>query len=127
MSVEREEVLRIARLAKLRLEEHELERMTGDLNSILAHVDALEALAGSGDGAAGSAAPGGGDDGAAPVGSERPWSAALPSSRPGERTASADVPVDPAGFAPDFRDGFFRVPSPPGVHAGGTTGGGSAS
>lgn len=122
MSVEREEVLRIARLAKLRLAEDELERMTGDLNSILAHVDALDALTGGAEGAADSAAPGGGD-GAAPVGSERPWSAALPSSRPGERTASGDVPVDPARFAPDFRDGFFRVPSPPGVHASGSAGG----
>jgi len=116
MSVEREEVLRIATLAKLHLDEEELQRMTGDLNSILAHVDALGALA---EEARGMAPP------AEIAGADRPWSAALPSARPGERTVSGDVPVDPAGFAPDFRDGFFRVPSPPGVHATGPGGEGT--
>jgi len=122
MSVEREDVLRIASLARLRLDEDELQRMTGDLNSILGHVDALGALGDEGlDGA--GAEPGG----VAIAGGERPWSAALPSARAGERTVSGDVAVDPARFAPDFRDGFFRVPSPPGVHPAGPAGGESAS
>ena len=41
MSVSRDEVARIARLARLELDEAEVERMTVDMNAILAHVEQL--------------------------------------------------------------------------------------
>lgn len=98
MSVGRDEVLRIASLARLRLGEADLERMTDDLNSILGHVDELAALEDS-----------------------EPRSTGLlegaPSTRPHEHTVPGEQPLDPTPIAPDFRDGFFVVPPPPGVHA----------
>lgn len=98
MSVDREEVLRIARLARLRLDDDELERMTSDLNSILEHVDALSALE---------------DD---DVVDDSRW-AERGSTRPTEETGADPERLDPSGMAPAFQDGFFVVPAPPGVHA----------
>ena len=98
MSVSREEVLRIARLARLRLDDDELARMTDDLNSILEHVDALAGL----------------EDG--DVADDTRW-AERPSTRPAEGTGADPERVDPSGMAPSFQDGFFVVPPPPGVHA----------
>ena len=43
MSVTRDDVLHVARLARLELSEQEVERFTSQLNSILAHVSELEA------------------------------------------------------------------------------------
>ena len=97
MSVEREEVLRIAKLARLRLSEDELERMTTDLNAILEHVDQLRELE--------EEAPGAGD------GREEG-----PSTRPDEAWGG-ERGIDPSRSAPAWRDGFFLVPSPPGLHA----------
>jgi aspartyl-tRNA(Asn)/glutamyl-tRNA(Gln) amidotransferase subunit C len=99
MSVDPEEVLRIARLARLRLDDDELERMTDDLNSILEHVDALGALE---------------DD---DVADEGRW-AERTSTRLAEETVADPERLDPSGMAPAFQDGFFVVPPPPGVHAG---------
>lgn len=96
MSVDREEVLRIASLARLRLAEDALDRMTHDLNSILAHVDQLMELE--------EEAPGAGDgrvEGA--------------STRRDESTGEGRD-LDPSRAAPDWREGFFLVPPPPGVH-----------
>jgi aspartyl-tRNA(Asn)/glutamyl-tRNA(Gln) amidotransferase subunit C len=42
--IEREQVLHVARLARLRLDEDEVERMTGELSGILEHVDRISAL-----------------------------------------------------------------------------------
>jgi aspartyl-tRNA(Asn)/glutamyl-tRNA(Gln) amidotransferase subunit C len=42
--IEREQVLHVARLARLRLSEDELERMTGELSGILEHVDRIAEL-----------------------------------------------------------------------------------
>jgi aspartyl-tRNA(Asn)/glutamyl-tRNA(Gln) amidotransferase subunit C len=42
--IEREQVLHVARLARLRLSETEVETMTGELSSILAHVDRIAEL-----------------------------------------------------------------------------------
>ncbi|MGA8747115.1 MAG: Asp-tRNA(Asn)/Glu-tRNA(Gln) amidotransferase subunit GatC [Solirubrobacterales bacterium] len=42
--IDREQVLNVARLARLRLDEEELERMTGELSGILEHVDRIAAL-----------------------------------------------------------------------------------
>lgn len=98
MSVDREEVLRIARLARLRLDDEELARMTDDLNSILEHVDALGALE---------------DD---EVADDSRW-AERRSTRLAEETGADPERLDPSRTAPAFQDGFFVVPPPPGVHA----------
>jgi aspartyl-tRNA(Asn)/glutamyl-tRNA(Gln) amidotransferase subunit C len=42
--IEREQVLHVARLARLRLDEAEVERMTGELSGILEHVDRIATL-----------------------------------------------------------------------------------
>lgn len=39
--IEREQVLHVARLARLRLTDDEVERMTGELSGILGHVDRI--------------------------------------------------------------------------------------
>ena len=42
--IDREQVLHVARLARLRLTDEEVERMTGELGGILQHVEAIQAL-----------------------------------------------------------------------------------
>jgi aspartyl-tRNA(Asn)/glutamyl-tRNA(Gln) amidotransferase subunit C len=42
--IEREQVLHVARLARLRLSEEEVERMAGELSGILEHVDRIGQL-----------------------------------------------------------------------------------
>jgi aspartyl-tRNA(Asn)/glutamyl-tRNA(Gln) amidotransferase subunit C len=42
--IDREQVLHVARLARLRLSDDEVERMTGELSQILEHVEQMEAL-----------------------------------------------------------------------------------
>jgi len=42
--IDREQVLYVARLARLRLSEQEVERMTGELSSILEHIETISAL-----------------------------------------------------------------------------------
>ncbi len=42
--IEREEVLHIARLARLRLSEEEVDRMQSELSGVLAHVDRIGTL-----------------------------------------------------------------------------------
>ena len=42
--IDREEVLHVARLARLRLDEKEVERMAGELSGILEHVERISAL-----------------------------------------------------------------------------------
>jgi aspartyl-tRNA(Asn)/glutamyl-tRNA(Gln) amidotransferase subunit C len=44
MSISRDTVLYIARLARLRLADAEVERMQRDLSAILSHVDSLQAV-----------------------------------------------------------------------------------
>lgn len=99
MSVDREEVERIARLARLRFDDGEVERLTKELNGILEHVEALRALTG-----------------AASVEGEPPSE-----SRPSTRSAAAGEPdvleTGPERMAPRWVDGFFVVPPPPGVLA----------
>jgi aspartyl-tRNA(Asn)/glutamyl-tRNA(Gln) amidotransferase subunit C len=91
--IDREQVLHIARLARLRLTEEEVERMTQELSGILEHVETIGAL----------------DlDGVEPtshvVALENVMRADLP-------TPSLDREQALAG-APDSSDGYFRVPSP---------------
>lgn len=42
--IDRDQVLHVARLARLRLSEEEVERMCGELSGILEHVDRIAAL-----------------------------------------------------------------------------------
>jgi aspartyl-tRNA(Asn)/glutamyl-tRNA(Gln) amidotransferase subunit C len=42
--IDREEVLHVARLARLKLTDEEVERMAGELSSILGHIDTLTQL-----------------------------------------------------------------------------------
>jgi aspartyl-tRNA(Asn)/glutamyl-tRNA(Gln) amidotransferase subunit C len=42
--IEREQVLHVARLARLRLSEGEVERMAGELSGILGHIDRIAEL-----------------------------------------------------------------------------------
>ena len=42
--IEREQVLHVARLARLRLSEEEVERMSGELSSILDHIEKIGEL-----------------------------------------------------------------------------------
>jgi aspartyl-tRNA(Asn)/glutamyl-tRNA(Gln) amidotransferase subunit C len=42
--IDREQVLHVARLARLRLSEEEIARMTGDLSSILDHIEKIGEL-----------------------------------------------------------------------------------
>ncbi len=42
--IDREQVLHVARLARLELTDEEIERMTGELSGILEHVDRIAAL-----------------------------------------------------------------------------------
>jgi aspartyl-tRNA(Asn)/glutamyl-tRNA(Gln) amidotransferase subunit C len=42
--IERDEVLHVARLARLRLTEEEIERMSGDLSSVLDHIEKIGEL-----------------------------------------------------------------------------------
>jgi len=89
VGVTREDVRHIAKLARLELEEAELERYTRELADILRHIDELAALEVEG---AGAGTPGGQaplrDDAAAPDGLMR----------------------SPAELAPEWRHGFFVVP-----------------
>lgn len=91
--IDREQVLHVARLARLALSEGEVDRMAGELSSILAHVERIDEL----------------DlDGVAPtthvveVGSALRADVVVPS-----------LPVEVVlAAAPDPADGGFRVPSP---------------
>ncbi|MDQ3588320.1 MAG: Asp-tRNA(Asn)/Glu-tRNA(Gln) amidotransferase subunit GatC [Actinomycetota bacterium] len=42
--IDRDQVLHVARLARLRLTDEEVERMTAELGDILQHIDAIQAL-----------------------------------------------------------------------------------
>jgi aspartyl-tRNA(Asn)/glutamyl-tRNA(Gln) amidotransferase subunit C len=91
--IEREQVLHVARLARLRLSEEEVERMVGELSGVLEHVDRIGNL----------------DlEGVEPTSHVVALENVL---RPDEPRPSwpRDVILDPA---PKPQDGAFRVPSP---------------
>jgi len=103
MSVDREEVDRIASLARLRLDEGEAERLTEEMNRILEHADRLRGVSGR---------EGGESEGET-----------LLSGMSGTRAVEANVP-DPLSsgiesFSPRTESGFFVVPPPHGVTADG--------
>ena len=94
MSITRDEILQVAKLARLRLTDSEAQDLSLDLNQILEYVDTLTSLR-------------------VPDG-EPLWMGPLEAP---ERE-SGEIPPDPmahppAVSAPDFRDQFFVVPSPP--------------
>jgi aspartyl-tRNA(Asn)/glutamyl-tRNA(Gln) amidotransferase subunit C len=92
--IEREQVLHVARLARLRLSEEEVETMAGELSGILEHVDRIGSL----------------DlDGVEPtshvVALENVWRS--------DRAPWQSLPREVAlAEAPEPQDGAFRVPSP---------------
>jgi len=91
--IEREQVLHVARLARLRLSEPELEKMAGELSGILEHVDRIAEL---------------------DLDDVPPTSHVVAM----ENVLRADAPraswprEDVLEQAPDPADGAFRVPSP---------------
>jgi aspartyl-tRNA(Asn)/glutamyl-tRNA(Gln) amidotransferase subunit C len=91
--IDRDQVLHVARLARLRLEDDEVERMAGELSGILEHVDRIAAL----------------DlDDVAPTSHVVELENVL---RPDEPRPSWPREAVLA-LAPDSADGAFRVPSP---------------
>jgi aspartyl-tRNA(Asn)/glutamyl-tRNA(Gln) amidotransferase subunit C len=91
--IERDQVLHVARLARLRLSEEEVERMVGELSGILDHVDRIGSL----------------DlEGVEPTSHVVALENVL---RPDEPRPS--LPRDVAlASAPEPQDGAFRAPSP---------------
>ncbi len=91
--IDREQVLHVARLARLELSEEELERMAGELSGILEHVDRITAL----------------DlDGVEPTSHVVELSNVLRADEP-EPCLPRERALEQA---PDPADGAFRVPSP---------------
>ena len=92
MAVQRDDVRRIAELARLRLEDQEVEKFTVQLNDILQHMDALSDLDAEAAQAEAQARP----EAGAPLRSESVSPDALHRA--------------PADIATDWRHGFFVVP-----------------
>jgi aspartyl-tRNA(Asn)/glutamyl-tRNA(Gln) amidotransferase subunit C len=91
--IEREQVLHVAKLARLGLSEDEVERMAGELSGILEHVDRIAEL---------------NLDGVEPTSHVVELENVLRADLPHE-----SLPPDVAlASAPDPVDGAFRVPSP---------------
>jgi aspartyl-tRNA(Asn)/glutamyl-tRNA(Gln) amidotransferase subunit C len=91
--IEREQVLHVARLARLRLSDAEVEKMAGELSGILAHVDRIGEL----------------DlDEVAPTSHVVELENVLRADEP-RPSWPRDVVLDQA---PDPAEGAFRVPSP---------------
>ena len=91
--IEREQVLHVARLARLRLSEAEVERMTGELSGILEHVDRIGGL----------------DlEGVEPTSHVVELENVLRVDEPRE-SLRPEVALEQA---PDLAEGAFRVPSP---------------
>jgi aspartyl-tRNA(Asn)/glutamyl-tRNA(Gln) amidotransferase subunit C len=91
--IDREQVLHVARLARLELGEDEIERMAVELSGILEHVDRLSALE---------------LDDVEPTSHVVALENVLRADEP-EPCLSREKALE---NAPDAADGFFRVPSP---------------
>lgn len=90
MSVSRDDVRHIAELARLGVSDARIDALTGELNGILAHMDALRQA----------------DTSAiARAHDERPGMPLRPDAGP-----PVPLAADRATFAPAMRDGFFLVP-----------------
>jgi len=94
MSISREEILQIATLARLRLTDAESERLSQDLSQIIGYFDMLASIEG-------------------PEGERLELGPPkAPEREPGQIVPDPMV-YPPADSAPDFREEFFVVPSPP--------------
>ena len=91
MSIGREEVLHVARLAELAVRDDELDRLVDQLNRIVDYVAQLEQVP---------------SEGAADLFLPGPQDVALRADVPG----SVPLARPPAELAPEFGDGFFLVP-----------------
>ena len=91
MSIGRDEVLHVARLAELAVKDEDLNRLVDQLNRIVDYVAQLDRV--PGDAAADPFLPG-----PAQVGLREDVPGSVPLVRP------------PAAIAPEFADGFFLVP-----------------
>ena len=101
MSVDREHVVAIASLARLRFDEDELTKITDELNSVLEHVETLKGL--EVDDVPHDADPLEGEGDAL---------------RGSEAEQPDQLKLGLADLAPEAREGFFVVPPLPGVQAG---------
>jgi aspartyl-tRNA(Asn)/glutamyl-tRNA(Gln) amidotransferase subunit C len=104
MSVERDQVARIASLARLRLEGEELDHITQEMNQVLEYVEELKSLEVDG-------GPSGGAD---------PLAGEGDTTRGPEAESPDALHSELTTFSPDAREGFFVVPPPPGVQAEGS-------
>jgi aspartyl-tRNA(Asn)/glutamyl-tRNA(Gln) amidotransferase subunit C len=91
MSIGRDEVLHVAKLAELAVRDEDLDRLVDQLNRIVDYVAQLDQV--PADAAAEPFLPG-------------PAQVALRDDVPG----SVPLARPPAAFAPEFADGFFLVP-----------------
>ncbi len=90
MPVTTADVLHVAALARLRLRPEEVERLTGQLNDILAHMAELATA----------------DTAGIEPGPATSWPAPLRA----DGAAPDPLQLPPAELAPDWEDGFFTVP-----------------
>jgi aspartyl-tRNA(Asn)/glutamyl-tRNA(Gln) amidotransferase subunit C len=98
VSVDPKDVARVASLAQLSLSADEAERLTGELNQILEHVDDLRGLE------------------LVELSDLTPQlRTPLPSTRSAEGESRDEMTGTHEAGAPDVRDGFFVVPPPPGL------------
>lgn len=121
--VPRDEVRRLARLARLHLDEEEVGRLAGEMAEILGHFEAIrEAEAERAPEGGRAAAPEGED--AAPEGGGAAAADAGAPGREGPSPLREDVPGadallrPPSEAAPRWADGFFVVPRLPGMDGG---------
>ncbi len=114
MTVDRSEVERIARLAHLRFEDDQADRLTDEMNRILDHASLLRD-------------EGSGDHGVQPRQSDPSTEAGvagyadgggLSGARADEAMAPDPLRAPLESVAPRYAEGFFVVPPPPGVSQG---------
>ena len=91
MSIGRDEVLHVAKLAELAVKDEDLNRLVDQLNRIVDYVAQLDRVP---------------TDGAEDLFLPGPQQVALREDVPG----SVPLARPPAAFAPEFADGFFLVP-----------------
>jgi Asp-tRNA(Asn)/Glu-tRNA(Gln) amidotransferase C subunit len=95
------DVLRLARLAALALDEEDAARLAAELGGILAHIEVL-----------------------AQASADAPEEAALPGKLRGDvRRLGSSLAFPPADLAPAWRDGYFVAPRPAGLDPGAPAGG----